>query len=119
MSKPAGQEDKVANFINKNNSFVIDWNQYATAEDAIRGEIGEDAPESIKQMVRDEFAANKASKAAKAAIINRYAPMFDTTPKELVGKVKRLYGQDIRRHWFSGQEIFEQFSKMMEELYNA
>lgn len=100
-------------------SFVVNWNKYTTADDAIRGEVGNDAPESAKQMVSDGFAANKASKAAKAAIINRYAPVFNTTPKELVGKVAKLYGSDIRRQWFSTQEKFEQFSQMMEELYNA
>lgn len=109
----------MANFINNNNNFVVNWNKYATADDAVRGEVGDDAPESVKQMVRDEFAANKASKAAKAAIINRYAPVFGTTPKELVGKVSKLYGQDLRRQWFSSQEKFEQFSSMMEELYNV
>ena len=109
----------MSNFINSNNSFVVNWNQYATAEDAIRGEVGDDAPESVKQAVRDDFAANKANKAAKAAIINRYAPMFGTTPKELVSKVAKLYGSDIRRNWFSSQEKFENFSQMMEELYNA
>lgn len=106
-------------FINNNNNFVVNWNKYATVEDAIRGEVGSDAPESVKQMVRDQFTANKASKAKKAAIINRYAPLFGTTPKELVGKVSKLYGQDLRRQWFSSQEKFEQFSQMMEELYNV
>lgn len=106
-------------YINDNNSFVVNWNKYATVEAAITGEVGDDAPESAKQMVRDDWAAHKASKTKKAEIINRYAKVFGVEPKALVEKVKNVFGRDVERHQFSSQEKFEQFSKMMEEIYNV
>lgn len=96
---------------------VIDLGKCKTEEEAIEFAVGNDAPEYAKQAVREQFAAIKASKAAKAAIINRYAPIFGVTPKELVEKVRPLYGKEVRRQWFSSQGKFEQFAQMLEEMY--
>ncbi len=106
-------------YINDNNSFVVNWNKYATVEAAISGEVGNDAPEHIKQMVREDWAAHKASKVKKAEIINRYAKVFGVEPKALVEKVKGIFGRDVERNQFSSQDKFEKFSQMMEEIYNV
>lgn len=91
----------------------------ATVEQVIEAEVGSDAPEHIKQMVRDDYEAERASKARKAEIINRYAKVFGVAPKDLCEKVKSLLGREIERRFFSSEEKFNQFSQMMEEIYNV
>jgi hypothetical protein len=91
----------------------------ATVEQKIEAEVGSDAPEHIKQMVRDDHEAERQSKARKAEIINRYAKVFGIAPKDLCEKARDMFNRPIERRFFSSEEKFNQFNQMMEEIYNV
>lgn len=90
----------------------------ATVPEVIAAQVGDDAPESAKRMVAEDYAAQKAADAMTQEILSRYASFFGVSPKALAQKAQLFVSgrAELSRNQFSSQEKFEKFSELVAEL---